>query len=62
MVDGLGCKMSYKFPSIRIESVFEGAPVPRPGDGALDGGPDPAGDAVLEATLEFGLEPKSGIL
>lgn len=40
VVDGLGCKMSYKFPSIRIESVFEGAPPPSPGDGALDDGAD----------------------
>jgi hypothetical protein len=45
---------------MRIESVFE-RPVDRLGEAALEGGAEPAGDAILDPVLEPGLEPKIGI-
>jgi hypothetical protein len=45
---------------MRIESVFE-TPVGRLGEGALEGGAEPAGDAILDPVLELGLDPKIGI-
>ena len=45
---------------MRMESVFD-TPMDKLGEGALEGGTEPAGDAILDPVLDPGLDPKIGI-